>query len=245
MKRKVGKENKSQNPFHSIIQLPTNLNYLVIDFGPTTNNYKLFWLSIWYPSDSRVQWRCDRHAYCRMDRECGAGLWTLCYEQSGACLATMYMVVPLLCIGNWAEGRPRRNKESPYDCIYKRCIWLVYSATVVAEQKRGRILGILTSPGSAGWGTTAQMLDDIRVCVRVAVACQTVSPAIIQDKECMCAVTVATVLGIWLGTAQETRIGMSISSPEKLWMRCYRSSESLPMRCYAQHSSTLAALRPL
>ena len=37
--RTLGKENKSQNPLPSIIQLPTSPNYLVINFGPTTKNY--------------------------------------------------------------------------------------------------------------------------------------------------------------------------------------------------------------
>ena len=39
------------------------------------------------PADYGIQWRCDKYVYCRMDRERGAGLRTLRYGQSGACLA--------------------------------------------------------------------------------------------------------------------------------------------------------------
>ena len=45
---------------------------------------------IWYTDDSGVQWCHDRHDYCRMDRERGAGLRILRYGQSGACLVATY-----------------------------------------------------------------------------------------------------------------------------------------------------------
>ena len=161
---KVGREKQIWESISFQLQL---LGCLVNDFGPTTKNYKLFrhssflgndWQSIWYPADSGVQWRSDRHAYCQMDRECGAGLQTLHYGQSGAHLATTsagWCPSHVSSTEQEAEDRHRGNKENPYDCTcdeYIHCIWSVCSATVAAEW----ILGRLTLPGLADWGTTAQ-----------------------------------------------------------------------------------------